>query len=167
MRWEELDNLENPTLWTIPGERMKGEDDDPPPPHEVPLTGKMISIIKSLPRFSGPYVFSATSGAKPVNGWSKAKARLDKLSGVAGWKFHDIRRTARTKISAISAEEHVREALLAHGRRGIQAHYDQEKYREPKRHLLEAWEKKLMAIVDPPPPNVTDLDQARAGRAAS
>ena len=70
----------------------------------------------------------------------------------------------RTRISAIPAEEHVREALLAHGRRGIQAHYDQHRYRAEKRHLLEAWEKKLLAIAEPPP-NIADLDQARRERA--
>ena len=67
----------------------------------------------------------------------------------------------RTRISAIPAEEHVREALLAHGRRGIQAHYDQHRYRLEKRQLLEAWEKKLLGIVEPPPPNIADLHQAR------
>ena len=95
-----------------------------------------------------------------------AKQRLDAISGVTGWVFHDLRRTVRTRISAIPAEEHVREALLAHGRRGIQAHYDQHKYRDEKRDLLERWEKVLLSIVDPPPSDVTDLDQVRAQRAA-
>jgi integrase len=124
----------------------------------------MVEILDAVPEFAGPYVFTSTDGQKPVNGWSKAKERIDKLSGVTGWRFHDLRRTVRTRISAIPAEEHVREALLAHGRRGIQAHYDQHRYRAEKRHLLEAWEKKLLAIAEPPP-NIADLDQARRERA--
>jgi hypothetical protein len=86
------------------------------------------------------------------------------LSGVTGWKFHDLRRTARTRISAIPAEEHVREALLAHGRRGIQAHYDQHKYRAEKRHLLQEWDGRLQKILNPLPPDVTDLGEERAKR---
>ena len=145
---------------------MKGPDDDPPPPHEIPLTPMMVDIIEAMPRYDGPYVFSVSSGKSAVNGWSHAKQRLDAISGVTGWVFHDLRRTVRTRISAIPAEEHVREALLAHGRRGIQAHYDQHKYRDEKRDLLERWEKVLLSIVDPPPSDVTDLDQVRAQRAA-
>jgi integrase len=168
MSWRELiETSENGRLLVVPSERMKGEEDDPPPPHEIPLTPKMIEIVDALPNFAGPYVFTSSDGQKPVNGWSKAKERVDKLSGVAGWRFHDLRRTVRTRISAIPAEEHVREALLAHGRRGIRAHYDQHRYRGEKRQLLEAWEKKLLAIVEPPPPNIADLDQARRERASA
>jgi integrase len=165
MSWGELiETPEDGRLLVIPSERMKGEEDDPPPPHEIPLTPKMIEILDALPKFGGPYVFTSSDGQKPVNGWSKAKERIDKLSGVSEWRFHDLRRTVRTRISAIPAEEHVREALLAHGRRGIQAHYDQHRYRAEKRGLLEAWEKKLLAIVEPPAPNIADLDQARRER---
>ena len=163
-RGELIETPEDGRLLVVPSERMKGEEDDPPPPHEIPLMSKMVEILDAVPEFAGPYVFTSTDGQKPVNGWSKAKERIDKLSGVTGWRFHDLRRTVRTRISAIPAEEHVREALLAHGRRGIQAHYDQHRYRAEKRHLLEAWEKKLLAIAEPPP-NIADLDQARRERA--
>ncbi len=161
-RGELIETTEDGQLLVIPSERMKGEEDDPPPPHEVPLTATMAEIIDSLPRFDGPYVFTTTVGAKAVNSWSKAKARFDELSGVTGWVFHDVRRTVRTRISAIPAEEHVREALLAHGRRGIQAHYDQHKYRDEKRRLLEQWGEKLQKVINPPPPDVTDLNEVRA-----
>jgi integrase len=161
----ELQNDENGApMLVVPSERMKGDDDEPPPPHEIPLTPRMADIIASLPQWSGPYLFSHKGGKSPVNGWSAAKRRLDKLSGVTGWIFHDLRRTARTRISAIPAEEHVREALLAHGRRGIQAHYDQYKYRVEKRHLLQQWDDRLQKILNPLPADVTDLDQARAKR---
>jgi integrase len=162
----ELQDLDdsNAALLIVPSARMKGEEDEPPPPHEIPLTPRMISIIKSMPVLDGAHVFSTCGGAKPVNGWSKAKRRLDEISGVTGWIFHDLRRSARTRISAIPAEEHVREALLAHGRRGIQAHYDQHLYRDEKRHLLQEWDDRLQQILNPTPADVTDLDTERARR---
>jgi integrase len=162
----ELQNDENgEPMLVVPSPRMKGDhDDEPPPPHEIPLTPRMAAIINSLPQYAGPYLFSHKGGKSPVNGWSRAKMRLDALSGVTGWKFHDLRRTARTRISAIPAEEHVREALLAHGRRGIQAHYDQHKYRAEKRHLLQEWDGRLQKILNPLPPDVTDLREERAKR---
>jgi integrase len=166
MSWGELiESSEDGRLLVVPSERMKGEQDDPPPPHEIPLTPKMVEILDAIPQFAGPYVFTSSNGQKPINGWGRAKEKIDRLSYVTGWRFHDLRRTVRTRISAIPAEEHVREALLAHGRRGIQAHYDQHRYRLEKRQLLEAWEKKLLAIVEPPPPNIADLDRARQERA--
>ena len=162
----ELQNDENgEPMLVVPSPRMKGDhDDEPPPPHEIPLTPRMAAIINSLPQYAGPYLFSHKGGKSPVNGWSRAKMRLDALSGVTGWKFHDLRRTTRTRISAIPAEEHVREALLAHGRRGIQAHYDQHKYRAEKRHLLQEWDGRLQKILNPLPPDVTDLGEERAKR---
>lgn len=162
----ELQNDENgEPMLVVPSPRMKGDhDDEPPPPHEIPLTPRMAAIINSLPQYAGPYLFSHKGGKSPVNGWSRAKMRLDALSGVTGWKFHDLRRTARTRISAIPAEEHVREALLAHGRRGIQGHYDQHKYRAEKRHLLQEWDGRLQKILNPLPPDVTDLGEERAKR---
>jgi integrase len=164
-RRSELQTDENgEPMLVVPSERMKGDDDEPPPPHEIPLTPRIVHIINSLPQWTGPYLFSAKAGKSPVNGWSRAKRRLDALSGVTGWIFHDLRRTARTRISAIPAEEHVREALLAHGRRGIQAHYDQHKYRDEKRHLLQQWDDRLQKVLNPTPPDVTDLDQHRAKR---
>jgi integrase len=167
-RSEIIETTEDSQMLVFPSERMKGEEDDPPPPHEVPVTATMAEILDSLPRFDGAHLFTTTAGAKPVNGWSKAKARIDRLSGVADWIFHDLRRSARTRISAIPAEEHVREALVAHGRRGIQAHYDQHKYRAEKRRLLGQWERRLYRVVNPPkPPSaVTNIDEARAKRAS-
>jgi integrase len=149
MRRDELDV--DGKLLTIASARMKGDADDPPAPFEVPLTTAMIQIIDSIPMHSGgPFVFSTCAGRKPVTSWSKAKRRFDELSGVTGWRYHDLRRSVRTRISAIPAEEHVREALLAHGRRGIQAHYDQYRYRDEKRALLEAWQERLFEIVGGP-----------------
>src|ERR1019366_5581926 len=37
-------------LWTIPAERMKGEEDESGP-HTVPLTAEMLEILEALPRF--------------------------------------------------------------------------------------------------------------------
>ena len=101
-REREVANMQSPEidfskrLWTIPSERMKGRR-----AHEVPLTPVALGLLEGLPRWSGgEYLFSTTGGEKPVNGFSKAKARIDKLSGVSDWVIHDLRRTMRTHLSA-------------------------------------------------------------------
>jgi integrase len=154
--WPEIDG----DWLIIPSARMKGDRT-----HEVPLTSEAQKIIESLPRFIGPYLFTTTWGEKPINGFSKAKDRIDALSGVQSWRIHDIRRTVRTRFSALPVQDVVREAVIAHARKGLHRIYDQHEYRDEKRHCLQLWQDRLLAIVEPPPPNVADLNRARAGRA--
>ena len=181
-RWSEIDLTRK--LWTIPAERMKADA-----AHVVPLSDDVIAILGSgkndkvcgLPRFKkGDYLFSTTFGKKPVNGFSKAKERLDKrmlrswraLGRVSGkdrrkaqiepWVIHDIRRTMRTGLSALPVSDLVRELVIAHTKPGLHKVYDQHAYREEKRHALELWAARLRNIVEPPPPNVVQIAAARA-----
>ena len=96
MSWAEID-LEK-RIWVIPSDRMKGDA-----AHEVPLSTPAIELLKSLPRWSGPLVFSTTGGTRPISGFSKAKSRVDNVLGsdVAPWRFHDLRRTMRTALSGL------------------------------------------------------------------
>jgi integrase len=99
-REREVSELQGPEvdlrkqLWTIPADRMKGGR-----AHEVPLLPVALSLIEALPQWNGgEYVFSTTAGKKPVNSFSSAKVRIDKLSGVSDWVIHDLRRTMRTHL---------------------------------------------------------------------
>jgi integrase len=151
MSWSEID-LGN-RLWTIPAVRMKGGA-----AHAVPLSPAAVSLLEALPRFTaGDFVFTTTAGAKPINGFSKAKTRIDRLSEVAGWKIHDLRRSMRTHLSALPVQDVVREAVIAHARPGLHKVYDQHSYEAEKRHCLELWERRLLAIVEPPSGNVLPM----------
>ena len=84
MRWSEIDLHRK--VWTIPAARMKAGA-----AHVVPLTAPVIELLEGLPRFQrGDCVFSATMGAKPINGFSKYKARLDARVKIAPWVLHDL-----------------------------------------------------------------------------
>ncbi len=120
MSWKEVD-LEK-SLWTIPPERMKGDQ-----AHEVPLPPAAVELLKSLPRWqSGDYVFSSTGGAAPIKGFSKLKSRLDATLGdsVAPWRFHDLRRTMRTGLGALPIPSNVCELCIAHAQPGLHQVYD-------------------------------------------
>jgi integrase len=151
-RWPEFDLQKK--LWTIPAERMKGDA-----VHVVPLTDDVIAILQALPRFKkGDYVFSTMYGAKPVNGFSKAKARLDAAMGTPEpFVIHDIRRTMRTELSALPIPDRVRELVIAHAPPGLHKVYDQYAYLDEKRHALELWAARLRNIVTPLPANVVVL----------
>jgi hypothetical protein len=71
--------------------------DDPGRAHEGrpgargALAPEALALPRGLPRFTGgDFVFTTTGGAKPVNGFAKAKARIDKRSRVARWVIHDL-----------------------------------------------------------------------------
>jgi integrase len=162
-RWSEFDLSRK--LWTIPAERMKADA-----AHIVPLTDDVLAILKSLPRFKrGDHVFSSTFGVKPVNGFSKAKERLDRRM-LRSWRaiarargedrrkaeiepfvIHDVRRTMRTGLSALPVSDLVRELVIAHTKPGLHKVYDQFAYLDEKRSALTAWEVRLRSIVTPPP----------------
>jgi integrase len=153
-RWREFDLPKR--LWSIAPERMKGDA-----AHEVPLTDDVIAILEALPRFNnGDFVFSSTFGAKPVDGFARAKILLDRAmtielgSAVNPFVIHDIRRTMRTGLSMLPIPDRVRELVIAHAQPGLHKIYDQHSYREEKRHALALWAARLRTIVDPPSGNV-------------
>jgi integrase len=161
-RWAEIDLVNR--VWSIPPERMKADA-----PHLVPLSDDVVAILRSLPRFrKGDYVFSTTFGIRPVNGFSKAKSRLDKRmlrshrafarlrqtalpSPIDAWVIHDIRRTMRTGLSALPVPDLVRELVIAHTKPGLHKVYDQHAYLDEKRRALDLWAARLRSIVEPPP----------------
>ncbi len=142
MRWAEVDMAQR--LWTIPAARMKGGR-----AHEVPISEPARSLLAGLPRFNeGDCVFSTTNGRTSVNGFSKAKSRADKFSGVEGWRIHDFRRTMRTHLSALPVQDMVRELVIAHARPGLHKVYDRHSYVDEKRECLDLWAARLQAIVE-------------------
>jgi hypothetical protein len=136
-------------------------------PHVVPLTAQVIEILKTLPRFErGDHLFSTSFGMTPVNGFSKAKAILDrKLKQIIGepvepFVIHDIRRTMRTGLSVLPIPDLVRELVIAHTKPGLHRVYDQFAYLDEKRQALDLWAGRLRDIITPPPANVVQIHSA-------
>lgn len=167
-RWSEID-LEGKT-WTIAKERSKNGV-----AHEIPLSDAAIQIIKSLPRIGGKgdgFVFTTTTRA-PVSGWSRAKAHVDKAilavtqddGAPAHWTFHDLRRSAASGMAGIGIAPHVVEAVLNHKSgtiKGVAAVYNRYTYATEKRQALDAWARRLEAIVSgAEASNVVELATAR------
>jgi integrase len=150
-RWSEFD-LDN-AVWTIPAARMKGDR-----AHEVPLAPLVVGLLKAVPRGNGPFVFSTTNGQRPIAGFSKMKARLDRmLKDVDPWRPHDLRRTLRTRMGGLPVPTNVAELVIGHAQPGLHRVYDLYAYRDEKRRALTLWAQALLAIVEPPPANVISL----------
>jgi integrase len=161
---------------TVPAERMKGKI-----AHAVPLTSAVADLLNNVPKFEG-FIFTTRGGEVAVSGFSKAKAKLDrevaklraKGRGAAKptaqddlppWTIHDLRRTARTRLSTIGVLPHLAEMIIGHKRTGIEAVYDVHRFDAEKRDALIRWERHLLAIVEPSDKNnVTDLKTEKAKR---
>ena len=83
-----------------------------------------------------------------MSGFAKAKARLDRLSGVGGWRLHDIRRTAVTWMAGAGFPPHVADRLLNHVEgtiRGVAAVYQRGEFLPERKAVLEAWAAHVLA----------------------
>lgn len=163
----------------ITAERMKADE-----AHLVPLSTDAMRIVDELPKFSGPFLFSASAGSAPVNSFPAAKERLDRLAlkalkdeaRAAGqavgdvklepYTLHDLRRTMRTHLSALPIPEHVAERLIAHSQPVLSKTYNLHSFAEEKREAMELWAGRLRSIIEPPVdnntgPNVVSLKTAR------
>ena len=157
MRRDELDLAAG--LWHLSGERTKNEQ-----PRTIPLSRQAVAILASLPAFPGPFVFSAAGGARPINGFSKFKQRLDRRLGASRFSAAGpctiSRRTMRTHLSALPISGIVAELMIGHEQRGIRAVYDRFAYLDEQRSGFELWAARLRDIVEPPPENVVLLREA-------
>jgi integrase len=163
--YDEFQNLDDPTraTWVLP-EETKGVKTA----RTIPLPQAAVDIFNALPRFSGPFVFSGTAGRRPISNFSRLKRQIDKKIAavndgkpIAAWRFHDLRRSMRTNLSAIPMiSPLVAELMLGHQKKGMQAVYDQHEYADEMRAGFEAWYAKLRTITEPTPDNVLQMVRA-------
>ena len=102
----------------------------------------------------GPYIFTSTGGKKPINGFSKAKVRLDAgaaalqtvapqhFAALEPWRIHYLRRTAASGMARLGVPPHVIEAVLNHRSghvSGIARVYNVYNYAEEIADALARW----------------------------
>ena len=187
LAWSELDR--DAAMWTLPADRAKNGQT-----HLVPLSQGTVEVLDGLARrLTGApegapvkwprkgLVFS-TTGKTPASGHSKAKSRLDALTGklemkraseeqrapeaIAPWRVHDLRRTAATGFQRLGIRFEVTEAVLNHvsgAKSGVAGVYQRHHWADEKRSALEAWARYVTGLIAPAQTgNVVEF----AGRAA-
>lgn len=128
MRRDEIDARGD---WTIAAERYKTRIT-----HIVPLSSAARAIVGEQDSIgTSPLVFTLSGEA--LNGWSNAKERMDRESGVAGWQLRDLRRTARTLMTRHGVDFFIAERVIGHVIGGVAAVYERYSYIAEKRAALE------------------------------
>ncbi len=133
LHWEELDLAQR--IWTIPKTRTKNAK-----AHVVHLSTQALGVLKRADQ-KGPLAFTLL-GTKPFQDFTHAKRRLDQLSGVIGWRLHDLRRTCVSGMARIGVAPHVADKILNHQAgmiSGVAAVYQRHDFLSARRQALDLW----------------------------
>jgi integrase len=131
--WDEI-NWSNMT-WEIPKERMKGRE-----PHNVPLVGRMIEILREheAARPDGfSFVFPGRTMKRPFdNGAIQGLLKDMGVDAVA----HGFRSTFRDWVGEETEfPDRIAEHALAHKVKGVEGDYRRGDALKKRRRLMEAW----------------------------
>lgn len=125
--WPEIDL--DARKWKLPRDRSKNKAS-----HIVHLSDPVLDELNALVGPAQHTLVFTTTGTTPVSGFSKAKARLDQISGVSNWRLHDLRRTFATiATEELEFEPAVVDRILNHVNgsvKGIAAVYQKGQYLE-------------------------------------
>ena len=110
----------------------------------VPLSAIAQRQIELFGSAEGQFLVSNTGGAKPISGFSKLKKKIDLISGVTDWRFHDIRRGLATHLEDCGVDRFYVERVLTHKDRSVTGIYAKSDHFEIKRNILESWAQKLV-----------------------
>jgi integrase len=121
--------------WKLSSERTKNGK-----AHEVHLSDQAIAVLGRTDT-TGDFVFSRTGMAR-FQDFSPAKRELDKLSGVTGWRLHDLRRTCVSGMARLGIAPHVADKILNHQSgtiSGVAAVYQRHNFLVERKKALEMW----------------------------
>jgi integrase len=131
-RWSEIDG----DTWSIPGERMKEGK-----PHTVPLTGRALEIINTMPRGASEFIFVSKDGRRAGRqiGRDAFKETLKALAVDA--TAHGFRSTfADWAADRTNYPREVREQCLAHAIESkIEKAYRRGEMLDKRRRLMDEW----------------------------
>ena len=118
--------------------------------HTVPMSKPVMAIVAERMPVNGgeddDYLFG-----RPLNGFGKVLKKINARTGpMPHWTVHDIRRTFRTRLSALKVPDHIAELAIGHARKGLQRTYDLHRFEDELREAFEHWADALEAIVQAP-----------------
>lgn len=135
-RWEEFD-FEG-ARWTIPASRMKMKK-----PHAVPLSRQVLGWLDQLRVHSGhsEYLFpSRLRGTKSKTISDMGLLKLVKKASGKDVHAHGFRALFSTHVAESGLwSDSVKEAALAHGKRGIEGVYDRATHYAERVKLMQWW----------------------------
>ena len=154
MKWSQIGD----DGWRLPAASAKTKVG-----HLVPLSTLAREVLDGVPQI-GEHVFRAAQADAPLQGWSRAKRRLDRLVTLSEpWQVEDTRRTAATHMRSLGVDRVVVDKILNHVDGGIIRVYDRWAADPEKAVALERWADKLREIISGKPTGNVARFERRAG----
>jgi integrase len=138
---EELDLAQR--IWTIPKARTKNAK-----AHIVHLSKEALAVLKRADQRE-PLVLSPL-GTKTFQDFTHAKRLLDQLSGVTGWRLHDLRRTCVSGMARLGVAPHVADKILNHQSgtiSGVAAVYQRHEFLAERKAALDLWGAHIAGLI--------------------
>ena len=116
-----------------------------------------LAVLNRVPIIApGDFIFTV-NGKRYFTGVSDRKAEFDRVSGLSGWRIHDVRRTARSLMSRAGVQSDYAERCLGHVIGGVRGTYDRHEYYAEKARAFEALAAMIETIIRGPAENVVPL----------
>jgi len=145
-QWKEIDLDEG--VWHLPAERTKTKSEI-----RIPLVAPVVEWFKELKVFAAGsgYVLPkrriAKRSSKPHISPDTLNVALGRVThSLAHFTIHDLRRTARSRLSELGISQEVAERALNHRMKGIAGVYNHHDYFEERKHALTLWADLLVAL---------------------
>ena len=117
-------------------------------PDRVPLSPQAVTIRDKLRKDAkGAWVVPSPTTDRAIENPQEAIERVRERSKVPGLRLHDLRRTAASLMTGMGISRLTVKKILNHAERDVTAVYDRHSYDPEKRSALEAWGRRLEAIV--------------------
>jgi len=120
--------------WCISADRTKNRK-----AHIVHLSEPAWAVVSG--HLSGEYIFPTSSGHY-FQAYSQSKQLLDELSGIRGWRLHDLRRTIVSGMARMGIPPHVADKILNHQSgtiSGVAAVYQRHDFLAERKDALDRW----------------------------
>lgn len=149
--------------WTIPAARAKNGM-----ALTLPLGTLALAELRAIwPSAEAPPALAllGRGGSAGFQGFSRLKERIDAASGVRDWRWHDLRRTARTGMARLGVPRDHAEAAINHisGRSALERTYDRHDYAAEIIAASNRWQAHVAGLIGETGRLVAmDRDQRRA-----
>lgn len=161
--------------WRQPGRLTKNGET-----HRLHLHPLALDVLRRRWTAAGEprtgLVFPSPDAGRPVQTFSAVKTALDRVAGLTGWRWHDLRRSFATALAEAGTPEAVADAVLNHKqsatRGGVLGVYQRASRWPEQVRAMQAWGELLAAALAPKPKgeaparSVIRLPAARGRRAA-
>jgi integrase len=141
LAWSELDLDRG--WWTLPASRSKNDEE-----HRIPLAPSAVALLRQIEADEkSPFVFTGGRLGRPVANPQKWIVRIRERADLKDFRFHDLRRTAASGMTAIGVPRLVVSKLLNHAEGGVTKVYDRNSYDKEKMAAMRKWDRHLTRML--------------------